>query len=291
MKFRIIIGVGFCALLLTFSAWQIVSASNGSDGSDRYLKGALSTAPVTAVLNTLSNKLPPLQAPEDKIVAQSVPEFAELIEVYNGDSHLRGTLVVTDDPNVPAVWPPVDAGATHLRLTFHDLAYYTEIWQRRLDNGWTPGFIHKQMAFPPPSPEEIIFTIDWWQRLDEENSVLAKMAVSAEDGAIAIVSMEWTTDPIGLDQDLSNDRTPRRRLAYRGVERCDAGPWWQLFQLCCHSQVFFCDLVGWLFGCSSADCTTCFDKCMACSVDDPCHSCDPCGLSWLLCHIIPGGHC
>lgn len=291
MKLRTLIGMGIVGLVLTCSAWQIVSASNSLDGSDIHIEDALPFAPVTAVLNTLSNELPPWHAAGDKLVARTNTEFSELIEAYAGYPRFLGTIVVTDDLNVPSVWPPAAAGATHLRLTFHDLAHYTEVWQKRLEEGWTPGFIDKQMAFPPPSPEEVLLTIDWWQRLDHETSVLARMAVRAEDGAIAIVSMKWSSNPIETGQDLYAERAPRRRIAQRGVERCDAGPWWQFFQLCCHSQAFFCDLVGWLFLCSAEECTVCVNQCMTCSVDNPCHSCDPCGLTWLLCKIIPGGHC
>ena len=288
-------GVRICALLLTtLSAWHFVSASSlggeAGDLSDRVGPLAPEVGPVTVVLNSLADRLPPRPEGDGKVVTGTAMGLAGLIEANQWDRRFQGTLVVTDDPSVPADWPPTDRGATHVRLTFHDLDYYTEVWRPRMEAGWTPGLLNEEMAFPPPGPDEVIFTIDWWQRIDEENTLLARIAVRAEDGAVAIVSMSWGREPIRGNRTPSVERGTHG-TADRKLDRCDAGPWWQLFQLCCHSQAYFCDLVGWLLGCTATECTTCFNQCMFCTVDDPCHACDPCGLTWLICKIVPGASC
>ena len=121
-----------------------------------------------------------------------------------------------------------------------------------MEAGWTPGLLNEEMAFPPPGPDEVIFTIDWWQRIDEENTLLARIAVRAEDGAVAIVSMSWGREPIRGNRTPSVERGTHG-TADRKLDRCDAGPWWQLFQLCCHSQAYFCDLVGCAINSAMAD--------------------------------------
>lgn len=77
------------------------------------------------------------------------------------------------------------------------------------------------------------------------------------------------------------------------VQGCDAGPFWQFLRLCCRTQYLFCNaisripFIGWFCKNKCQSCTKACDDC----VKNPCHSCDPCGLTWLLCRIVPGARC
>jgi len=65
-------------------------------------------------------------------------------------------------------------------------------------------------------------------------------------------------------------------------------------RICCHVQRLNCTIVRQLLGSYwgpivCGNCETCFQQCMNCSVSNPWHSRDPCGLSLILC--IWFGHC
>ena len=71
--------------------------------------------------------------------------------------------------------------------------------------------------------------------------------------------------------------------------------------VCCLSQAWICRTVNQILGllgdalCPSSYCGDCVQECKD-GCDDPskgkpCHSCDPCGGSWILCHIVWDGHC
>jgi len=74
----------------------------------------------------------------------------------------------------------------------------------------------------------------------------------------------------------------------------EPGPW---YPRCCESQMIFCWLfrrlpfIGWFI--PSGFCSECADECWDEYPvrDDPCHSCDPWGMSGVLCRFLPWAHC
>ncbi len=73
---------------------------------------------------------------------------------------------------------------------------------------------------------------------------------------------------------------------------CGGGPWWWA---CCWSQYTICYAINSIPVIGPLLCSNCYSSCyQTCRygcINNPCHSCDPCGLTWLLCHFVPGGNC
>ena len=79
-----------------------------------------------------------------------------------------------------------------------------------------------------------------------------------------------------------------------GAKGC-AGGLWHTLGVCCVSQHAFCTAINGIPFIGPLLCSNCYSRCYtACRygcISDPCHSCDPCGFTWLLCHVVPGAHC
>ena len=86
-----------------------------------------------------------------------------------------------------------------------------------------------------------------------------------------------------------------------GVGGRGPGVW---HDICCWAQKRICYLINEILGfigdiiCPTSYCDACAAECedanKACLPPprgNPCHSCGFCGGMWLLCHIVPGGHC
>jgi hypothetical protein len=143
---------------------------------------------------------------------------------------------------------------------------------------FVPGFVNGQEAPGVPSINDAVLDIDIIapRYLSPYEYYHLKMRVQKSDGAAAVVYFAPAAlpKPTGL-----NDN---------GL-RCNAGPWWQFGRVCCHVQFFFCNLTHTLLPGLCNNCTTCYANCLNCSVNNPCHSCDPCGGTWLICRFF--GHC
>ena len=228
--------------------------------------------------------LPEWVPSDDEALATTEAEFQSLLQQYADLPGFRGTIIVTDDPNTTETWPPVDTGVTHLRIRFRDVAYYNNVWVPQIGDDWIPGFLDRVEVDPAPTPGEGLYDMDVWQVTDESTATIVTLRVAVADGAIGVVSTEvvaYESQPLG--------------------ERagCSAGDWWQFGRTCCRSQRFLCHANVWIvacafhdhplacaFTCFVMDCDDCYQDCMNCQPSNPCHSCDPCGLSWILCHAF-----
>lgn len=248
--------------------------------------------PVVIVYQPLEG-LPEWVASDGEAVAASVTEFESMVAQFSGNPNFRGTLTVTDNPDFGATWPPTDFGSVHIRLRFYDVAYYQNVWEPELDNDWVPGFLDEQEAATTPAVEDALYDLDVWQRVDNETAKIVTLRIGAADGAVSYVTQSLIPcDPIPVPPG----------GATTSVVHCNAGPWWQLKQTCCRSQETMCRKLAWIVGCfkqnkpwaclarcALTDCGDCVENCDECKVHNPCHSCDPCGLSWIFCRYF--GEC
>lgn len=60
--------------------------------------------------------LPAWVAGNGEVVATSETEFESMVAQFSGNPSFSGTVLVTDDPDFGAPWPPVDAGSVHIRI-------------------------------------------------------------------------------------------------------------------------------------------------------------------------------
>gem|GEM_PF-1614096 len=217
--------------------------------------------------------LPEWVPSDDEALATTEAEFQSLLQQYADLPGFRGTIIVTDDPNTTETWPPVDTGVTHLRIRFRDVAYYNNVWVPQLDDGWIPGFADGQQANSTPAATETLYDLDVWQITDEDSAKIVTARVRASDGAIGFVSQRI----LPHQSEIFNDG--------RMADHCpNAGRWWWF---CCLTQELNCKVAHWVLGpywgpLVCGDCDQCADLCWDCLVDDPCHTCDLCGLSWFL---------
>ncbi len=76
------------------------------------------------------------------------------------------------------------------------------------------------------------------------------------------------------------------------LKACGGGPWWPL---CCSTQYSICNAIHGIPFIGPLLCSNCYSSCyLSCRygcINNPCHSCDPCGLTWLLCRFVPGASC
>lgn len=239
--------------------------------------------------------LPAWSASGSELVVTSEVDFETRIAQLSGNPNFQGTLLVTDDPDFGAPWPPVDAGSVHIRIRFYDVDYYQSVWEPELDNDWVPGFLDEQEAATPTAVEDALYDLDVWQRVDNETAKIVTLRIGAADGAVSYVTQSLVPcDPI-----------PAGEMTM-SAGNCNAGPWWKLYGIphrrCCYSQRTLCRSGAWIVACAfhgnrsacrsrcrAMDCDSCFDECYDCVDSNPCHSCDPCGLSWILCRYF--GEC
>jgi hypothetical protein len=101
--------------------------------------------------------------------------------------------------------------------------------------------------------------------LDENDNMYTAEMWMNEDGNIAL-----------KDYNPSSSQS----VSVNGISRTNAGPWWPL---CCCIQNTICNISKCIFKWINIDCQGCVSKCNNNSVNNPCHSCDPWGLIWILC--------
>ncbi|MCK4340311.1 MAG: hypothetical protein KAY37_01135 [Phycisphaerae bacterium] len=207
------------------------------------------------------------------LIAHDEAEFETLLGQYEFDPRFMGTVVVTDGVISPQ-WPPSDFGDAHVRLTIFDQATLDE-WEQ---TQYTPGFLQDPPRIIDEVPEigEAVFDMELWQREGHASMGYYHMRVRAPDGAIALVSAEHETQVVA-NQLVGGDKMITR-----------AGPWWWL---CCLSQFVICETIHQILPFLPLNCySDCWWACRWGGVSNPCHSCDPWGLSLVLRYFVPGGH-
>jgi hypothetical protein len=228
--------------------------------------------PTVVVYQPLS-ELQPWEPTADQVVATTESEFLALVDQCSQDPNFVGTIIITDGPAPGGAWPPCEEGSVHLWLRFRDVDYYQSTWVPAMQGGWTPGYAEGIEADPPPTLAETLFTLRLWN-LEEGGERTTRMRVAKADGAIGVVQTVLK----------SGDPIPLEPLSSVG---CDAGPY---HPGCCRVQEFFCNLLcGWIRFFGWSYCDTCVQDCDDCEVDNPCHSCGWCGMTWAF-RWIPGAH-
>lgn len=227
-------------------------------------------------------QLQPWEPTANQVVATTEAEFVSLVAQFSTDPDFVGTIIITDGPAPGGTWPPCTEGTNHVWLRFNDLSYYQNVWLPSIQSGWTPGYAQGIEADPAPKASQAVCTVRQWSvddpsaRSNEHRRTLMRIAKTG--GAFGVV---WSVIEAGDPNPL-----PKSTLSATG---CDAGPWWPT---CCRTQELFCNLLcGWMRLLGISICDSCVQNCDNCSVANPCHSCDPCGLTWLLCQFVPGAHC
>jgi hypothetical protein len=138
-----------------------------------------------------------------------------MVAQFSGNPSFRGTVLVTDDPDFGAPWPPVDAGSVHIRIRFYDVDYYQSVWEPELDNDWVPGFLDEQEAATPTAVEDALYDLDVWQRVDNETAKIVTLRIGAADGAVSYVTQSLIPcDPIPVPPGGADDQ--------RGALQCVA---------------------------------------------------------------------
>jgi hypothetical protein len=218
---------------------------------------------------------PDLPEPTDAVIVTGVQEdFDCAVDALANAGLLTGVGLITQDAG--ALPPPV--GQVQVSATVYDQATL-DYWAQ---TQYVPAFINEVEVTEIPSVQEAVFDLDI--SAPDADGVIwdMKVRVRRSDGAAAVVSF-GSTRITQLPQD---------------AILCNAGPWWHRgepgYHLCCEVQHAICTVVRQLLGsfwgpivCGS--CETCYQQCANCSGNNPCHSCDPCGLMWILCHWF--GHC
>jgi hypothetical protein len=219
--------------------------------------------------------LPQWSPGPDEHVATTEPEFLALVDQYAADPNtFTGTIVITEGSPPGGSWPVCPEGRVHVWLKFHDRAYYRDVWLPDIENGWTPGWYEGLEADPPPTIPQSLYSLKVWNLEDEQTTRTTLMRVAKANGAIGLVWSLLESEPPGGGTNA---------VGIQSAEPCDAGPWWQYDQICCHVQALLCPLGRWIFPRADCDCESCYQDCLNCAVDNPCHSCDPCGLMGWLC--------
>lgn len=140
-----------------------------------------------------------------------------------------------------------------------------------------PGYLSQLETYDVPDVNDAAFDIDTVapRYLGVYQYYHAKIRVRKLDGAVAVVYMIPVTDPV-----------PE---VHGSDIRCNAGFWWDLGQFCCWVSGSSCQSNHRLFPRWCNGCEACAANCYNCAVNNPCHSCDPCGMMWLYCRLF--GHC
>jgi hypothetical protein len=208
---------------------------------------------------------------DDAIITADQHEFETTVDALTSAELLTGVGIIT--PIEGVVPMPVDV---QVWATVYDQATL-DYWAQ---TQYVPAFLNGVCVPEIPTIQEAVFDLD--VIAPDADSVIyhMKLCIRNSDGAAAVVFMVPTGGISQITQ-------------VEGV-RCDAGPWWHRGRICCHVQRLNCTIVRQLLGSYwgpivCGNCETCFQQCMNCSVSNPCHSCDPCGLSLILC--IWFGHC
>ena len=109
---------------------------------------------------------------------------------------------------------------------------------------------------------------------EQDNWYEAEMWMN-KDGNLAMYNMNPVYEP-SCSQSLSAIR----------ISRISAGPF---YPPCCYIQKSICNTIQRILWWLNLNCTGCANNCLNDPSNNPCHSCDPWGLSWILC--IWFGHC
>ena len=230
-----------------------------------------SAEPVTeivVVLYPFEDELGPLEQPDGWLIAQDETEFASLLSEHSGDAGFIGTIVWTDGSSTME-WPPTDAGSIHLKTTVFDFDTLA-LWRQE---AYTPGFLldPPEMLDDAPGMDETAMVVRFCQVEGDGAAGCYQMRFRAPDGAVFARRL----------------MSPIKAVPYG--EQGPRGGFW--YPLCCLSQVIFCNWAHTLCPSCCTQCASCFADCLYQQVANPCHSCHLCGLSDILCHIVPGAYC
>jgi len=187
---------------------------------------------------------------------------------------LSAAAVITADPELVPI-----PGDIRVWATVYDQATLN-YW---IENQITPAFLNEVEVTEIPTLQQAVFDLDIIAPDADNIMYHMKVRIRGSDGAAAVVFMNPTGGIAHFQQEQAI--------------RCNAGPWWHrgepTHHVCCDTQHVICivvrQLLGWLGPFVCGDCDACFQQCNNCQGANPCHDCDPCGLSWVLCHWF--GHC
>jgi hypothetical protein len=209
--------------------------------------------------------------PEGLFITPDRDEFAAAVEAYMSAGSLAGAAVIAPDGPIDPNDPPAYVQGW---ATVYDQATL-DMWNQ---TGFEPAFVDG-VVVDEVDISEAVFDLDVVAPNADGDYYHLKARVRASDGAVAVVFYNSCFSSVILAQ---------------AEGRCNAGWWWQHGKICCHTQMVFCSLARQLLGpilgpCICGNCNTCYQQCLNCAVSNPCHSCDPCGLSIVLCYWF--GYC
>lgn len=256
-----VLGVAATVVAVGVLAW-VTYADGGPCGSE---------LPILVILDETAT--PPALDPDpmDSVIITDDPEeFQGVVALHASLNDLGGVAVISASPSVYPLPADIQVWAT---------IYSQETLDFWNQTAYTPAFLQGVVVPEVPGIEDAAFDLDIIA--PDADAILQhlKLRIRCNDGAAAVVFMV----PTGIAS-----------ANYCIEDGCNAGPWWQRGRICCHTQRLFCHLIKqklpgvFLFlGCRN--CEQCYQDCWYCRVSNPCHSCDPCGLSIILCHFF--GRC
>ncbi|MEW6200058.1 MAG: hypothetical protein AB1601_15520 [Planctomycetota bacterium] len=262
MRFGGVLGVAAAVVAVGVVAW-VAYADGGSCGSE---------LPILVNLDETATPPAPDPDPTDSVVVTDDPqEFQDLVALHASLNDLGGVAVISSSPSVYPLPADIQVWAT---------IYSQETLDFWNQTAYTPAFLQGVVVPEVPGIEDAAFDLD--VIAPDADAILQhpKLRVRCSDGAAAVVFMV----PTGIAS------------ANSCIEDgCNAGPWWRRkipfteVRVCCGVQRAICHVVRRLLpsplgqiGCG--DCDQCYHDCQECRVSNPCHSCDRCGGSLILCN-------
>lgn len=264
-----------------------------ADPCDDVAASAAHHGPVLLVYDEFASSRGAAREPNPGVlVTDNLHVFGQWVRQFAGRPGFAGTLGIIDCRHptasagtVPIAEAPGCGGggggsgggsappAPSVTVLVYDQATL-DMWN---ETGFVPAFMDGVEVEEIPL-EDAVFDLDL-EAADQNWSIRhTKLRVRKSDGAIAIVSSEIVAEGSSPD-DSSVQPTD--------ATTCDAGWAWPG---CCGVQRVICRAVQNILWFLPCNCSECSKKCSYCCVNNPCHSCGFCGLSWLLCRL-PGGHC
>jgi hypothetical protein len=258
-----VFGVAATVVAVGIFAW-VAYADGGSCGSE---------PPVMVILDETATPPAPDPDPTDSVIVTDDPqEFEDIVVLHASLSDLGGVAVISTSPSVYPLPADIQVWATIYSQETLDL------WNQ---TAYTPAFLQGVVVPEVPAIEDAAFDLD--VMAPDADAILQhlKLRIRCSDGAAAVVFMV----PTGIAS-----------ANYCIEDGCNAGPWWRRtivvggveVRICCGVQRTICHVVRrllvWLGPAICGDCEQCYQDCQDCRVSNPCHSCDPCGGSLILCN-------
>lgn len=259
--------------------WQSAWADDGTDASPVVVQNE-AAANEKAPMTTKLGDLPQEAATQEPL--QSDPESAERLPVPKPDPEEHDDQVSLDPLRIP----------TSASCTESGMCVWTTIHNQEMLDHWAEiEFMPSLEEVDEVPMEEAVLDMDIIAPDADGACQHMKMRIRGSDGAVAVVFVQRC----GID-DFTDGDIWFGEQDVRGWSPCPgAGPYWPV---CCWVQGQCCNFwqrLLWWFPSSIFNCNGCAGECWGCNkshpVNDPCHTCDPWGMSLFLCKFIPFGHC